>query len=63
MLLGGETTGVIDNIPAGESETISSGFVLGFGPCTITVIADEAKKTATGFLLGPIMFSPQPQPP
>jgi len=55
MILGGETTGTID-VPAGGQVTVKSGFVLGFGPCTITVTAGDSSKTASGTVLGPFVI-------
>jgi hypothetical protein len=56
MIIGGERTGTIPTLPAGGEETIKSGFVLGFGPCTITVTAGTATATAKGFVLGPLVL-------
>ncbi len=56
MILGGEKTGTIASLPAGGSETVSSGFVLGIGPATITVSAGGASATASGFVLGPLVL-------
>lgn len=56
ILFGGETTDTIDNLPVGDEEQISS-FVFGFGNCVITVTANGAKKTANGFLLGPLVLN------
>ncbi|HEC81162.1 MAG TPA: hypothetical protein ENI42_01880 [Thermoplasmatales archaeon] len=52
VLLGGYTEGTI-SIPPGEEINVQTGFILGFGPTTITVTADGASKTASCFLLGP----------
>lgn len=51
MILGGETTGTIDVVPAGGEVTISSGFVLGFGPAVITVTAGDASGSEEGTVL------------
>lgn len=56
ILFGGETTNTIDTLPVGGEVPISSGFVLGFGNCIITVTANGATKTASGFLLGPLVL-------
>jgi hypothetical protein len=56
MILGRETTGTIATLAAGGEETIKSGLVLGFGPCTITVTADGATATKKGFVLGPLVL-------
>jgi hypothetical protein len=55
MIVGGEVTDNFD-IPAGSSETISSGFVLGFGPATVTVEAGGVVETASGTVLGPFIL-------
>jgi hypothetical protein len=56
VILGRETTGTITKIQPGFSPQIQSGFILGFGRCTITVTADSAEKTVSAFLLGPFVF-------
>jgi hypothetical protein len=56
MIIGHETTGTIATLPAGGEETIKSGLVLGFGPCTITVTADSATATAKGWVIGPFVL-------
>ncbi len=55
MILGGETTTTID-VAAGSEQTISSGFILGFGPADITVNAGGATKSASGTVLGPLVI-------
>ncbi len=55
MILGGETTSTID-LPAGGSETISSGFILGLGAADITVTAGGASASASGTVLGPFVI-------
>jgi len=50
MILGGETTSTID-VPAGGEVTIKSGFVLGFGPASITVTAGDASGSDSGTVL------------
>ena len=45
VFVGKETSGIATLQP-GASTTIKTGFMLGFGPIAITVIADTAKKTA-----------------
>jgi hypothetical protein len=40
ILLGKETTGTIQTIPAGEEEEVRSGLIFGFGQTRITVTAD-----------------------
>ena len=53
-LIGKETTGVV-NISAGENITITSNFILGFGPTILTVTADIPESSVTenrgGFVL------------
>ena len=55
MILGKEKTGTIATIAAGDSETISTGLIFGFGNVDITVSAEcaegpTAEGTATGFV-------------
>jgi len=50
MILGGETSGFID-VPVGGEVSISSGFVLGFGPAAITVTAGDASGSESGTVL------------
>ena len=52
LLFGEHSEGTISLAP-GETKTISTGLLFGFGPTTITVIADIETKTANGFILGP----------
>ena len=56
IVLKGHAEGTIASLPAGSSTTVSSGLVLGIGPVTITVTADGASKTASGFMLGPFIL-------
>ena len=56
VFLGKETTGTIDTLAAGSETTISTGLVFGIGPTTITVTAGGASKTASGFVLGPMVL-------
>lgn len=51
VILGAETTGTIENIPAGESVGVKSDFVLGIGKITIRVLAECTEATSDGFLL------------
>jgi len=53
---GGETSGTINTVIIGGTDTISSGLVLGFGKATITVTAGGASKSASGFVLGPLVL-------
>jgi len=50
IILGGETTGTVD-IPTGETVTIRSSLILGFGKTEITVIAEIAEETVAGAVL------------
>ncbi len=56
VLMGRETSGTILKIVPGFSPQIKTGFVLGIGSVTVLVKADVAEKTASGFLLGPLVF-------
>ena len=56
LVLLGEKTGTIATLPVGGTETIKSGFSLGVGPVTITVTAGGATRTASGFMLGPLIL-------
>lgn len=53
---GGQASGTISSLGVGQSETVSSGLVLGFGKATITVTADGATSSASGFVLGPLVL-------
>jgi len=48
--------GTIASLEAGEAVTVSTGFIFGIGPITITVSADGASKTASGMAIGPIVI-------
>ena len=48
--------GTISSLEAGESTKVSSGFIFGLGPITITVSAGGATKTASGMAFGPIVI-------
>ncbi len=57
IFLGKEATGTIDTLAAAGGETsISSGLVFGIGPTTITVTVGGASKTASAFVLGPLVL-------
>ena len=56
IFVGKEATGTIDTLAAGSETTISTGLVFGIGPTTITVTAGGASKTASGFVLGPLVL-------
>ena len=49
--LGKTTKGTIPTIPAGESVTISSGVIIGFGNTVITVTTDAATKSQNAMVL------------
>jgi len=54
VIVGSSIQETID-IPAGQSVTIKTGFIFGFGKITITVNAGKSTKTAEGTLLGPFV--------
>ena len=56
VFVGSKKEGNISSLGPGESETISSGFIFGIGPTTITVNAGGTTKTASGFVLGPLVL-------
>jgi len=59
IFLGNHTDGTID-LPAGKEDAISSNLILGFGPATITVMADAVYHTSAKgscFLFGPLVFN------
>lgn len=56
VFLNSEVSGAIDTLAAGESTTISTGFVLGIGPTTISVEAGGVTGSASGFVLGPLVL-------
>lgn len=56
VIIGKHKEGTIPTLAAGGEETIKSGFVLGLGTVDITVTADGAEETATGFMLGPLVL-------
>jgi len=55
MLLGGETTSTV-TVAAGTEQTVSTGFILGFGPADITVDAGGVTQSASGTVLGPLVI-------
>ncbi len=59
LLIGGEANGTIPSLPPGSSETIKSGFLFGVGKATITITADNAGATKSGFILGPLALNVQ----
>jgi len=56
VFLGGHSEGTIASLAPGASETVGPGLVLGIGPTTITATAGGATKTASGFVLGPMVL-------
>ena len=56
VFLGKHAEGTIPSLAPGESTTVSPGFVLGIGPTTVTVTAGGVTKTASGFVLGPLVL-------
>jgi len=56
IFMGKEATGTIDTLAAGGETTVSTGLVFGIGPTTITVTAGGASKTASAFVLGPMVL-------
>lgn len=55
VFLGGQTEGTTDVLAGGEV-TISSGLVFGIGPGTITVTVEGTTKTASCFIIGPLVM-------
>ncbi|GAG96331.1 unnamed protein product, partial [marine sediment metagenome] len=56
ILLGRETTGIIDSLPVGEKVTVSSNLILGIGKTVITATAECTEgssdtKTKDAFVL------------
>lgn len=56
VLLGRQTTGTILKILPGFSPQIKTGLILGVGAVSVLVKADDAEKTISGFVLGPLVF-------
>ena len=55
VFVGKEKRGTV-TIPAGGEVTIKSGFILGIGSGDIAVTVDEASKTASCFIFGPLVI-------
>ncbi len=55
VFLGAHTEGAIDLLAGGET-TISSSFIFGVGPGTITVTVGGAYRVANCFILGPLVL-------
>jgi len=51
VFIGGEKTGTISSIAAGDSVKISSGFILGLGATDITITAGSTSSQASGTVL------------
>jgi len=56
ILIGGETTGIIETLAAEESVTISSGLILGFGGVDIVVSAGGVTKSASATVILPFVI-------
>lgn len=55
VFIGKENSGTV-TIPAGEEAMIKSGLVFGIGPATITVEVGGTSRTASCFVLGPLIL-------
>jgi len=53
---GERTTGIIEKLPAGESVTIKSDFIFGFGSAYISVVADGDTISKGYFIIGPLLI-------
>jgi len=51
VFIGDEKTGTISNLAAGDSVTISSGFILGLGATDITITAGSSSSQASGTVI------------
>ena len=51
-----ETSGIIDELKAGEKITFKSNLLFGFGIIDITVCANTAIETKTGIIIGPFVL-------
>ena len=56
VFIGKHAEGTIDTLNPGDSVTVGPGLVFGIGPTTITVNAGGVTKTASGFVLGPLVL-------
>ncbi len=56
VFVGSHAEGTIDTLAAGSEEAISTGFVLGIGPTTISIEAGGAAGSTSGFVLGPFVL-------
>lgn len=57
ILLSGHKEGTIPTLIAGDSISIKTGFVFGFGSVTITASAADVTSTATGTIIGPFVIN------
>jgi hypothetical protein len=57
LKLGKETTGSFLKIRPGFAPEAKTGFIFGFGPVTLTVTAEDVEKSATAFVVGPLVFN------
>jgi hypothetical protein len=53
------TSGIIPALAGGAEITVRSGTIFGIGKVTLTMIAGDATRTATGFVLGPFLLGVQ----
>jgi PKD repeat protein len=56
MILGGESTTTISDIPPGCKEKITTGFLFGFGQFNATVNVLDISKSRSGFMFGPFVI-------
>ena len=56
ILTGSHSEGVISELAPGATKTIRQSTLCGIGNTVITVTAGDATKTATGFVLGPLVL-------
>ena len=56
ILLGPQSGGTID-IGVGESKTVKSDFVFGFGRTSINIVAGDAAKSTSGLVIGPFILA------
>ena len=56
ILAGEHAEGVISELAPGATKTIRQSTLFGIGNTVITVTAGDATKTATGFVLGPLVL-------
>jgi hypothetical protein len=56
LMILGKSTPFMINVAAGGEEEVSTGFILGLGPATITVTAGDASMQTTGTVIGPFVL-------